>query len=302
MSDIYVDVSGGGDYTSLKAAYASLSGALTEIVNIYCSGGVDTVPCAAGTDFTPSSDYYVHVIGDGTYSLVVDNDNAIIITSRYNWFENIWFEIGTVSVDDYRVVRANGRDSRFTNCVMKSNTESYNCSPISILERYVTVENCILWDAGDSQAVIDYPAADANYIYNCTIIGLQAFYDLGGNMVLKNNIFYVSTRVTNGAISTECDYNTTNFTSCTDGAHDQISQTFSFVDESNGDFHLAAEDTGARGFGIGPSGDALVPATDKDGVTRPSATCDCGAYEYVSAISYWHRARGFNGGFKDGGF
>ena len=65
---------------------------------------------------------------------------------------------------------------------------------------------------------------------------------------------------------------------------DRLSQTFTFVDPDNGDFHLAANDAGALDYGLGTNVKATF-ADDIDGQTRPATDgdWDIGADEYVAA-------------------
>jgi len=54
------------------------------------------------------------------------------------------------------------------------------------------------------------------------------------------------------------------------GTGNRINQTFAFVDETNDDFHLAENDTGAKGYGTDLSIDPDFPVIDDiDGQTRP---------------------------------
>ncbi len=61
-----------------------------------------------------------------------------------------------------------------------------------------------------------------------------------------------------------------------------------FIDETNNDFHLASNDTGARNYGTDLSGDINLPfSTDIDGQTRPGQLIwDVGADEYFPIHNY----------------
>jgi hypothetical protein len=120
-----------------------------------------------------------------------------------------------------------------------------------------------------------------NTIQNCTL-GLSRE---AGTFIAKNNIVKGSGN-TNAYVGTftTSDYNATDGTDTGDGgAHSRISQTFTFADEANDDFHLASNDAGARNYGTDLSGDTYLPFSDDiDGQTR-SAPWDIGADEYVAA-------------------
>jgi len=71
------------------------------------------------------------------------------------------------------------------------------------------------------------------------------------------------------------------------GTGDRNSQTFSFTDASNGDFHLTASDTGARGYGTNLYNDSVYAfQTDIDGDDRggSGAQWDIGADECVVSL------------------
>jgi hypothetical protein len=101
----------------------------------------------------------------------------------------------------------------------------------------------------------------ANIVNSCLDNGGNTDYSVGGVTTLAT-----SNNVTSDATSP-------------DGASYQ-NKTFTFVDKSNGDLHLASSDTGAMGNGVGPGSDANVPASDIDNDVRSGSTCDCGADEF----------------------
>lgn len=129
------------------------------------------------------------------------------------------------------------------------------------------------------------------YIYNNSLRGMA--YGIVRtnitNIYAKNNLFSGNTNDATGTFAAGTDYNATNNASIgytvTGGGntHDRTSQTFSFVNDTNKDFHLLSTDTGAKDFGIDLSGDAnLAFTTDIDGQTR-SGSWDIGADEYIAA-------------------
>lgn len=66
------------------------------------------------------------------------------------------------------------------------------------------------------------------------------------------------------------------------GTGNRISQTFSFADISNNDFHLTSSDAGAKDFGLTDPGSGLF-SDDIDGQTR-TGSWDIGADEYVTVV------------------
>lgn len=126
------------------------------------------------------------------------------------------------------------------------------------------------------------------YIYNNTIYNTTTGISrVNGNIIAKNNLFASTTQPASGTFLVGTDYNAAASSSMgytvTGGGntHDRVSQTFSFVDVSNDNFHLSANDLGALNFGVNLSADATSSfATDFDGESRPSgASWDIGADE-----------------------
>jgi hypothetical protein len=137
------------------------------------------------------------------------------------------------------------------------------------------------------------------YAYNNTFI--DAGYGIVNDdtnpasvVLAKNNIFYWYTYPAAGDFSAGTGYNTTDnasigYTVSGGAVGDRTSQNFSFVDETNNDFHLTSSDTGARNYGTSTIlWDANLSFTqDIDGSYR-GAAWDIGAdevpTEFVSTV------------------
>ena len=125
-------------------------------------------------------------------------------------------------------------------------------------------------------------------IFNNTFKNCNGIVSAHDNAALAiNNIFYSCTTPCSGVFASGTGHNSTDDSSIgytvTGGATgDRVSQTFSFV--GSGDYHLAANDTGAKGYGLNLYNDANYPfQTDIDGDDRggSGAEWDIGADEYV---------------------
>jgi len=129
------------------------------------------------------------------------------------------------------------------------------------------------------------------YCFNCTGIANagRAFQSdfSAAPAVLKNCLGYsVSSAAFSGSF-TSVSYSASDDVTADDwgGAGNRISQTFTFMDSANDNFHVAATDAGAKDYGTSLSADAVIPfAIDIDGDPRPlGAFWDIGADE----TQYW---------------
>jgi hypothetical protein len=105
--------------------------------------------------------------------------------------------------------------------------------------------------------------------------------------VVKNTIAYACTDGFSGTFGAASNYNLSNLASDAPGANSRNSQTVTFVDEGNDDFHLSINDTAAINFGTDLSADANLAFTDDidpEGGTRV-APWDIGADEIIDPIS-----------------
>ncbi|MEY2631140.1 MAG: hypothetical protein RLZZ469_2038, partial [Bacteroidota bacterium] len=131
-------------------------------------------------------------------------------------------------------------------------------------------------------------------VYNNTIINCLngIFCEGAGTAIAVNNLFYGCTHVTLNGYSTfsaGTDYNSAENSSMeytvTGGgnSHDRVSQTFTFVDSGNADYHLSGLDAGARGYGVtNPSSGLFLD--DIDGNTR-IVPWDIGADDGIRTVT-----------------
>jgi len=134
------------------------------------------------------------------------------------------------------------------------------------------------------------------YVYNNTLVdcdsGLISQDENGGTIYAKNNLCYSCGVPAVGEFAAGTDYNATDaaamgYTVVGGGnIHDELSQTFTFAGTS--DYHLAATDAGAKGYGVNLYNDANLPFQDDiDGEDRggSGATWDIGADELILVIT-----------------
>ncbi len=160
------------------------------------------------------------------------------------------------------------------------------------------VYNTIIENVSGNGLAAGYPAHTL-YVYNNTFINngtaiVLANYDTPYKYLI-NNIFANNAEDTSpgGKVSAGTDYNITNNSSigyAVSGGgniHDKVSQSVSFVDAANGDFHLQSNDTAAKDAGMNLNEDIGLPfSSDIDGDARPiGSTWDIGADESAFAES-----------------
>ena len=194
---------------------------------------------------------------------------------------------------------------RMDSCIARQdgNEADANYSGL-FLEGTVQLRNCLcfhinptgFWARGWGW-VSAVEGAEQNLAYNCTAIGFKGDSSLASG-------FYINTQTddvliinciasgTEGrafldnpgsGIASGSDFNAADkaIDAGARGVNSRESQSFTFVDALNNDFHLASGDTGAKGFGRDPSGMPVQSFTDDiDGDTR-SAPFDIGMDEFT---------------------
>lgn len=123
--------------------------------------------------------------------------------------------------------------------------------------------------------------------YNCTFYGGSVGVNVGagsGNTATLTNCLVGGT----GANSytgtfTASDYNSSDDATNTGGAHDRVTQTYTFADAANEDFHLQIADVGARDFGVSDPGSGLY--SDDFELGARAGSWDIGADESSDATA-----------------
>lgn len=294
----------GGDYTSLANWEAGEQGDLTgvrdEISVAECYSMSDTTIVSidgwttSATQYirvyTPTAERHTGVWNTGKYRLEcssASNVRALSTTEAYiridglqifadatstNWMDVLGFVTAYPGATSY--IEA-------TNNIIKGINDNYG-SGIYVNNSIGYIYNNIIYDLTGSTSYGIYTNATiaSLYIYNNTITDCDYGVRGASGAILKNNLLYNHSLGATTAMTTgNCGYNSTDAASLgyTAQTGDRVSQTFTFVDSVNDDFHLASGDGGAKDFGTDLSGSFT---TDIDGVAR-TGTWDIGADEYV---------------------
>lgn len=131
--------------------------------------------------------------------------------------------------------------------------------------------------------------------YNNTAVNCTYGFIEDAAMKVVNNLASCATTGFVGSFAAGSDYNAESDGNGGPGSNHRTSQTFTFVNAGAGDYHLAAGDAGAKGFGTSdPSGG--IYSDDVDGNTR-SGTWDIGFDEFLTALlnQYAYRFRADDG-------
>lgn len=301
MANYYVDTDGVSQtYASLAAALAALSGNFTEDCSIdcYASTGVADTTAPGTLAFNTTSGFRLTITGHAGYSFkpagsakwtLAPSSNTYYgnITIRGVAFEKTgmtanYQSILQVSTYRYGQIRLLGNTflgqdvgSTYRDRLIDINIDPAYSATIVIANNVIIGRST---SASTANTLIYSTLLGNAYIYANTLKG-YCTNNANANTVWKDNV--IKTTYTSAAVNAESDYNMFSGAFTFGGAHDQQGRTFSFVDESNFDFHLSPSDTGAKNAGISLSGDSLYPVTtDADGVTREDPP-DAGAFELI---------------------
>ena len=325
----------GYDYASLSLWEAGQQGDLTgvrdeiAVAKCRCTGGTADATAITIDGWTVDATRYVKVWTDPSesyrhtgkwttgncYRLINASGKSLDILESYT--QIIGLQISpTENANNIHGVYIQS-DSNFVlvdKCIIKGSNQSkikygiyaYN-NPYS-----PKILNNIVYDFSDATYGIGIyctaQSVNPGVVYNNTIHNCGSGISLANQSYVKNNIIQsCPTAAIVGTASAGSGYNATNLASMgytvTDGATgDRVSQTFTFVDADNDDFHLASNDAGALGYGLNLYNDATYPfQTDIDGQDRGGAAAawDIGADEYVAVggssivplLLYQYRAR-----------
>jgi hypothetical protein len=128
--------------------------------------------------------------------------------------------------------------------------------------------------------------ASTYYVYNNTVYGSAVgIFDEGANAVVvaKNNICDGNTTDFSGTGDSGCEYNASSDATAP-GTNSRASQTFTYLNEAGDDFHLAAADGGAEGFGLNLSADADLAFSDDIDNDARGTTWSIGADHGMGSI------------------
>ena len=303
----------GGDYVSLADAIAAEKGNLVSLdrqLTIECYAMEDTRSVLiANADWTtdatrfilitvPTSERHAGVWNETKYRLVTTAGAALSVGNEFVHIDGI--QVHSTNTENYSAALylggtgTTGGTLYVRNSIIRGAPESYLGGCFGTYNGTFTAYfyNNLFYGATRWNGAYGFhiQTAGSYYFYNNTIAGNHtALRRSNGTIVMVNTLFAGNTNMVSGTVvlAAGTDYNRTSnaalgYTVTGGGnTHDAVSQTFTFVDAGNKNWHLHESDTGARDQGMSAPGSGLY-FTDIDGETR-QGQWDVGADEYPSA-------------------
>lgn len=239
--------SSGGDYTSLNAALAGMSGNLTTdcggsggagILTIECYAMNDTTDADTGTGYTTSSSYYINITSPSSerhagvwstskYRLVCSNSYGGALTLQENYVKVTYLQIHNSNADRPAGINCPTTLTDNANLITiaynlikvspSGNQYGYKSAPIRTVGDYIDtrIYNNILYDGrsgnDDSYGINISSFGSSNLIYNNTIANCETgvYSDNNNTVTLKNNIFTSCDVPATGTYAAGTDYNVT---------------------------------------------------------------------------------------------
>lgn len=306
------DNGAGTDYTSLNAAIAGeQQNLVTNDVELTfecrnSSGSADTTAVVA-TGYMTDATRKVIIKSAAGYKVTsgpFDSSKYHLLPGATDTAINI-IGIADIDIQDIQIKHQPG-GSGVRNCIIVGNTtagtvkilrnlmfpaagSTLRCNGINIADgpsgSKVVAENNIIYDCNgnnSSHGIVCTEVLQTLYAYNNTIVNCYfGIRQVSGTVIAKNNLcdcdsfnaaFYDFLGTFDSASTDNASSDTT-----APGSNPETSQTFTYVDAANDDFHLDASDAGAQSLGADLSSDANWPFSDDfDGDIR-SAPWDIGA-------------------------
>jgi len=285
----------GGDYTSLAAAIAGEAGnlvsadewlhiecyAMTDGEQVYITGYTTSEDCHILVD-TPTSERHKGVLdrsGDAYYLVIREAQGCINVQDPWVTLEGLQAENTLPWASRFAFQAADNFTgiTRISKCIGVSN--GYHA--FFLMAGNIFVMNCLAIESGRG-----FSGRQDIIFFNCTAANNDAGFDDMYGSHMYYNCLAANNSIADFTITSNplpAMYNCAS-SDATAGAYagsgNRINQTFSFVDAANGDYHLAENDTGARGHGLTDPGSGLY-LDDIDGDIR-TVPWDIGADQFVS--------------------
>jgi len=284
------------DYVTITDAGDSAI-AVAECYNDWPGGLDDSVTIDGWT--TNATNYVKLTVAEGNRhngiagtGFVLDPDSGVDITAvdvKENYTKIEYFEIDGTQTTGYAGALIGVSPS--TDYVSIHNCLLYN-GPYSGIKvaggcDYTYIWNNIIYGcatSGEAGIYLDTSYSSLlSYLYNNTVIDCGTGIEVvgtNGTVVAKNNLCQGSGTNFSGIFDSSSDYNVSSDTTSTGGVHDRVSQSTTFIDVANKDYHLSINDETALGFGEDLSSDSNLSFSSDIDLQRRAGRWDIGADHY----------------------
>lgn len=281
----------GRDYTSLAAAEAAEQTDLVSLgegVEFVCDAFADAGPVTIAGWTSDATRYVTVRAATGAEPKLPDYEtdcyrlsntgNVLEATQDYTRVERI-VTILADGAGSFRYGIRVGSTGRIVGCVSVIEDESSHSAFFTSGAGHV--RNCI--GIGNTSAncngIYHEGGATAAWYSNTMARCANGYFREGGTVLAKNCLATACTTDFGGSYDGSSDYNASEDTTAP-GSNSRVSQTFTFA--GTGDYHLAAGDGGARGFGVSLAADGSFPFSDDVDAETRTGSWDIGADQYVA--------------------
>ena len=161
-------------------------------ITLHLAGSANDTTGVVWSGFTTGTNNYINILGDGEYSLVINDGTPINISNvSHIRFDNINLEVSAITGGALSVFRVSnvvaGSDIRITNSILKGPDDAILAITLVRVEdtdTILSINNSLLYDGGvsaSSRAIWVSTNGGVVYAYNCTIA------DTGLGVVVNDN-------------------------------------------------------------------------------------------------------------------
>ena len=217
-----------------------------------------------GHDGTPNNGFKIHNTASAQQAIQIEED--------YSSAQDIIIQQTNPATSTTPALDTDGLGSVIVGMILVDITSANDTARGLVADGGSIIVNCIVIRADEMNYLVDNDIDGLAYFLNCHSIdaGTIGFNVFSGTEtpVFINNLSHNS-----GTFDFDTDENSYDYCASTDatavGTGARINQTFSFVASGSDDYHLTADDTGAKGFGSDLSAYGVFPFDDDiDGQTR----------------------------------
>ena len=277
--------SGGGDYTTLAAAYTARARNLVtadEIEDWECYAG-NLGALTTGSALTTNATHYLQIRAASSdrhtgvwstskaYIQPPSGERAIRVSAASAAFMRVYGLLiegvaGNDAIYGYRAVSGYNECMLLDGCIVRGPGGTGGYYGVNAIAKMV---NCVVYGfdgTGGRGAFLSYVSS----AYNCSFLNCATgvYVATAGQATVINCLANGCSDGYYGTFNSASDYNVSDISSDAPGAN-SVTGSVTFVDATNNDYHLSTSDTVARGAGVNLTSSGITD--DIDGDARPSS-------------------------------